>query len=82
MDLPEDTADDVERMVQRLDSKQLDLTKPVSKESCDEYFWQLAKLDTLADKYDTGSLEHRIVDELFDQGDVRRPPNHKPPQVR
>lgn len=66
MPLPEDDKDSVERMVQWLYTKEFDLTVPVSEGTSAECYLQLAKLNTLAEKYDIYLLRNHIVDKLFD----------------
>lgn len=65
MPLPDDDKDAVERMISWLYTRKFELTVPVSKETSEERYMQLAKLNTLADKYDIYPLKNRIVDELF-----------------
>lgn len=77
MILPEDDKDSVRRMIQWLYSRKLGLKRPVSDETSDECYMQLAKLNTLADKYDIYLLKNDIVDELFH---LQKPPrDFKPP---
>lgn len=79
MSLPEDDKDSVGRMIQWLYTRKFELTFPVSSETSGECFMQLAKLNTLADKYDIYLLKNQIVDELFD---LTKPPrNFEPPQI-
>ena len=78
MSLPEDDPDAVERMMQWLYSGTLDLA-PVTTESSDECYWQLARLNTLADKYNIIPLKNRIVDILFEL--KTKSANAKPPQM-
>lgn len=79
MSLPDHDKDSVGRMISWLYTKNLELTKPVSNETSEECYMQLAKLNTLADKYDMYLLKNHIVDELFD---LTKPPRgHKPPQA-
>lgn len=66
MPLPEDDKDSVERMIQWLYTKEFDLTVPVSEGTSAECYLQLAKLNTLAEKYDIYLLKNDIVDKLFD----------------
>ena len=74
MPLPEDDKDSVERMIQWMYTKKIDLTVPVSDETSAECYMQLAKLNTLAEKYDIYLLQNNIVDELFNL----RKPSTKP----
>lgn len=79
MPLPDDDKDSIGRMIQWLYTRKLNLTVPVSPETSEECYMQLAKLNTLADKYDIYLLTNRIVDELFD---LAKPPrNFRPPQI-
>ena len=65
MALPEDDPEAVERFMQWFYFKSLDLTKGVCLKTWNERHWQLARLNTLADKFDIGLLKNSIVDELF-----------------
>ena len=65
MALPEDDPETVERFMQWLYFRSLGLTKGVSVETWDERYWQLARLNTLADKFNVGLLKNAIIDELF-----------------
>ena len=65
MALPEDDPETVERLMQWLYFKSLGLTKAINSESSDERYWQLARLNTLADKFDVRLLKNSIIDELF-----------------
>ena len=78
MSLPDDDRDSVGRMISWLYTRKIELTVPVSNETCAECYMQLAELNTLADKYDIYLLKNRIVDELF--GLAKGPRNIKPPQ--
>ena len=79
MPLPDDDKDSVGRMISWLYTKQIELTIPVSKETSAACYMQLAKLNTLADKYDIYLLKNQIVDELF--GLENGPNKMRPPQV-
>ena len=79
MSLPEDDKDSVERMIQWLYTRKFELTFPVSSETSGECYMQLAKLNTLADKYDIYLLKNQIVDELF--GLTKPPGNSHPPDI-
>ena len=63
--LPEDDPEIVERFMQWLYFKSLGLTKGISPETCEERYWQLANMNTLADKFDVGLLKNSIIDEFF-----------------
>lgn len=78
MALPEDDPGTVERFMQWLCFKSLGLTKGVSAETWDERYWQLARLNTFADKFDIGLLKNSIVDELFA---LQSTPDTSPPQL-
>lgn len=79
MSLPDHDKDSVGRMIQWLYTRKFELTFPVSSETSRECYMQLAKLNTLADKYDIYLLKNQIVDELFD---LTKPPrNFKPPHI-
>ncbi len=77
MDLPEEDPETVERLVQWLYFKSLGLTKAVCSETSAERYWQLARLNTLADKFDVGLLKNSIIDELFV---LYSTPDASPPQ--
>lgn len=77
--LPDHDKDSVGRMIQWLYTRKLELTFPVSDETSEECYMQLAKLNTLADKYDIYLLKNCIVDELYDL--TKKPKNTKPPQM-
>ena len=77
MALPDEEPETVERLTQWLYSRSFSLTDDVSFESADERYWQLARLNTLADKFDIGLLKNSIIDELFA---TRRTPEVWPPQ--
>ena len=79
MSLPDHDSGSVERMIQWLYTREFKLTVPVSSETSEECYMQLAELNTLADKYDIYLLKNRIVDELFDL--TKSPRNIKPPQL-
>lgn len=79
MPLPEDDQGSVERMIQWLYTGKYELTVPVSAGTSAECYMQLAKLNTLADKYDIYLLKNHIVDELFDL--IKPPRNIQPPQI-
>lgn len=78
MSLPDDDKDSVGRMISWLYSRKLDLTVPVSEETAEECYWQLARLNTLADKYDIYLLKNHIIDKVFDlklaSGNFKVPP--------
>ena len=65
MPLPDDDKDSIGRMIQWLYTRKFHLTAPVSKETSDHCYMELAKLNTLAEKYDIYLLKNHIVDELF-----------------
>lgn len=79
MPLPEDDKESVELMILWLYTKRLGLTIPVSAETSNECYMQLAKLNTLAEKYDICLLKNDIVNELFDLKKSSK--NIKPPQI-
>lgn len=79
MPLPEDDKESVGRMILWLYTKRLDLTAPVSAETSNECYMQLAKLNTLAEKYDIPLLKNDIVDELFNLKKTSK--NTEPPQI-
>ena len=68
VNLPGDDIESVERMIQWLYSKQYELAKWSSgdiKITANTRYWQLAKLNTLADKYNIIGLKNDIVDQLY-----------------
>lgn len=79
MSLLEDDKESVERMIQWLYTKRLDLTVPVSAETSRECYMQLAKLNTIAEKYSIYLLKNDIVDEPFDLKWSSK--NIRPPQI-
>lgn len=79
MPLPDDDKNSVQRMIQWLYTKKIELTVPVSAKTSEECYMQMAKLNTIADKYDICQLKNHIVDELFD---LKKPPRYfQPPQL-
>ena len=78
MSLPDDDKDAVDCMVQWLYTKRIVLTVSVSRQSSEECYMQLAKLNTLAEKYHICLLKNDIVDELFDYKKIR---DIRPPQL-
>ena len=79
MSLPDDDKDSVGRMIQWLYTRKIELTTPVSKETSEECYMQLAMLNTVADKYDIFLLKNHIVDELVDL--TKSPRNFQPPPM-
>lgn len=72
MDLPEDDVESVERMIQWLYFNDYELVKWSHKDgeikaakSQQKCYWQLAKLNTLADKYHIIGLSDSIIDQLY-----------------
>ena len=76
MALPEDDPEIVERLMHWLYCRSLGLTKAVCSKTANEHYWQLARLNTLADKFDVGLLKNSIIDELF----AMQMTNVRPPQ--
>lgn len=77
MSLPDHDIESVERMIQWLYSKQYELAKW----SCEDVkttakmrYWQLAKLNTLADKFNIIGLSNNIIDQLY----ILRSKNYTP----
>ena len=79
MSLPDDDKDSVKRMISWLYTKKFELTIPISYQTSNECYMELAKLNTLADKYDICSLKNQIVDELFAL--TKKPRYVTPPQT-
>ena len=77
MALPEDDPETVERFMQWLYFNSLGLTKGVYSDTWGKRYWQLARLNTLADKFDVGLLKNSIIDELFA---LQITPGARPPQ--
>ena len=73
MSLPEDDRDSFECMIQWLYTKKFALINAVSNETSHELFFQLAKLNTLAEKYDIYLLKNDVVDALFDHANSPNP---------
>ena len=65
MDLPDEDADSVNRLVQWLYTKCYEVDDYDSEEHLRARFWQLARLNALADKYDIVTLRNDIVDKFF-----------------
>ena len=68
IDLPDHDVESVERMVQWLYSRQYELAKWGSEDvhiTAETRYWQLAKLNTLADKYNIIGLSNNIIDQLY-----------------
>ena len=82
MPLPDDDKDSVQRMILWLYTRKLELTVPVSAETSEECYMQLAKLNTLADKYAIRLLKNHIVDELFRLSELPINFKFKQPQMR
>lgn len=78
MALPDEDPEIVERLMQWLYFKSLSLTKAVCSKTSTERYFQLAKLNTLADKFDVGLLKNLIIDEIFA---INTRPNVFPPQT-
>lgn len=79
MSLPDDEIDAVERMIRWLYSEKIPLTNPISSETTSMCYWELAKLGTLADKYDITNLNNSIIDELYE---LQKPPKDAyPPKL-
>ena len=74
MDLPEEDVGSVNRLVQWLYSKRYDLDQYRPEEPLHAMFWQLARFNALADKYDIVTLRNNIVERFF-----RLIRNHKIP---
>ena len=66
MSLPDDDEDAVECMIQWLYTKKIVLAVPFSRAISEGCHMHLARLNTLAEKYDICALKNDIVDELFD----------------
>ncbi|KAL2041580.1 hypothetical protein N7G274_005962 [Stereocaulon virgatum] len=66
MDLPDDDVESFEQMARWFYTKDLGLPKPITAETNTKCYWQLAKLNTLADKYEITTLSNIIVDKLFE----------------
>ncbi len=82
MNLSDDDVDAVERMLQWLYTRQLELSDVVSEATPNDCYWELARLNTLADKYDIVALKNIIVDKLFELCRLTNSdPKIKPPQL-
>ena len=79
MSLPDDDVGAFERMTRWLYTQKLEFSNPITAEDSSEHYWQLAKLNTLADKYDITTLKNLIVDKLFEL--YVPPKNVNPPQM-
>jgi len=65
MNLSDDDVDAVGRMLQWLYTRQLRLSDAILEATSNDCCWELARLNTLADKYDIVALKNIIVDKLF-----------------
>jgi len=65
MSLPEDEICSIDRFVQWLYTKRYELDGCATRQEWNSRFYQMAKLNTFADKYGTVALKNTIVDEVF-----------------
>ena len=65
MHLPDEDVGSVNRLVQWLYTGYYEVDDYDSKEQLHARFWQLARLNALADKYDIVTLRNDVVDEFF-----------------
>lgn len=79
MNLPDDDVDAVKRMLQWLYTQQLKLTNIISEADSAACYLELAKLNTVVDKYNVMTLKNIIIDKLFEL--TKGPHNVKPPQM-
>ena len=79
MSLPDDDEDLVGSMIQWLYTRKLHLTIPISEETSNICYMEVAKLNALAEKYDILSLRNDIIDEFFELR--KSPKNFYPPQT-
>ena len=78
MALPEEDPETVERLMHWLYFRSLGLIKAVCSKTSNERFWQLARLSTLADKFNVEHLKNSIIDESFA---MRKNSNVVPPTL-
>lgn len=80
MNLQDDEVQSVERMIQWLYSNHYDLPEGDSEEAIHNRYWVLARLNTLAEKYDIVALSSDIIAKLYD---FRKSPvqTSRPPQM-
>ena len=77
MPLADDDKDSVRRMISWLYTKRVECTVPDTEKTSHECYMQLARLNTLADKYDVYLLKNHIVDQIFT---LSKPPSQiRPP---
>ncbi len=65
MDLPDEDVGSLNRLVQWLYTKRYEVDNYDSEENLRARYWQLARLNALADKYDIVTLRNDIVDKFF-----------------
>ena len=65
MDLPDEDVGSVNRLIQWLYTTCYEVEDYDSKEHVITRYWQLARLNTLADKYDIVTLRNDVVDKFF-----------------
>ena len=66
MTLPDENTGAVDRLVQWLYTDKYQLTPCDSHENATDRYWELAKLNLLADKYDMKKLKNNIIDKVYD----------------
>ena len=79
MTLPDENIGAIDRMVQWLYTGIYHLTPYESREKATERYWELAKLNVLADKYDIKKLKNNIIDQLYDNRNASGDYNAFPP---
>ena len=79
MDLPEEDVGSVNRLVQWLYTESYELDDVRPEEHLHARFWQLARLNALADKYDIVTLRNRIVSNFFVLFKSDKVPRLQPP---
>ena len=78
MDLPEEDVGSVNRLVQWLYAKRYELDDAFSEEHLHARFWQLGRLNALADKYDIITLRNDIAKMFFILFKSQRVPRLQP----
>ena len=79
MDLPEEDVGSVNRLVQWVYTERYELADVRLEEHLHARFWQLARLNALADKYDIVALRNRIVSNFFVLFKSDKVPRLQPP---
>lgn len=79
MALPDEDCGAIDRMVQWLCTSDHQLSPYNSRENATDRYWELAKLNVLADKYDITKLKNDIIDQLYDDRNTEKKNAFPPP---